>query len=111
MEAPGKLALVITQTAKCIAAAPAKAKQLVEYQTTMNVVDTVSSVPQRARETAEAAAVLGERTARAVAAGAEGYESWRTASIRLTEESRRLADAVAVELARASEAFEELPSI
>lgn len=119
VEAPGKLLASVRQTGQQVAEVPARVKKLADdivetparvkgfaedlVETTNNVVEGVAAIPETVAE-------LGRKTERAIAAGAETYESLREVARALPGESRRLADSAAAEWNMASEALEELPN-
>lgn len=109
---PGKLAESVGQTAEQLAAAPGKMKKLAEDVAAAGeaTVESVASVPDQAREAVRAVRELPAWAEQALADGAKTYESWRVAAEALPEESKRLVDAAALALAKASEAVESLPS-
>lgn len=110
--APGKLAESVGQRARELAAAPRKARRLAEDVAAAGgaTLETVASLPGRARDALRTAGELTSRAEQALADGAETCESWRAAAETLPGESKRLLVAGKVELAKATRAVETLPS-
>lgn len=110
--APARLAASVEKTAEDISTAPEKIKCLAEDAAAAGTktVETLASVPRRAREAAEAGAELRVRAEKAFEDGKETYESWRVAAESFPEESQRAVDVGVLNLAKAAEVMEALPT-